>query len=632
MAVIRLTESAEIYKSILKCEELFSRIKDQPENIIGKRKIVFSFLKGWYYDQIGKSDKFLEQAKLNLALSEKYGTKQEKMFALFMIGSSYMSTGDFTKGLENIENFEKLCKELDFKEGIILASRGKVAYYDQIGQTDKYLEHAKTFLALSEKYGRKEDIVMGFSSLGDYHQYTGDFTKALEYYEKALKVSREFKLRDFTASTNSAIGQIYHKRGDLDRGLEYYEHSLSIFEEIGKRKLSRASVLKDIGLILYEKGDLDKSLNYQKKSLQLRKEIDNDVDISIGLFYIIPIYLDQNDLESAQICLEELKQINDMKENKRINQGFRIAQALILKKKGGTRNIVRAEDILNDVLEEKSIGNELLVVILLNLCELLYKELQILKDSAILEDITPLIPRLIEIAEKQHSFSLVAEIYIFKAKIEVLNLELEEAQRLLTKAQQIAQRYHLSRLEKKISLDHDQLLEKLDIWKELKTRNAPLAERLQLVSLEGDLNLMMRKQAIEHVEIIPEEPLLLSIIAEGGVSLFTHFFSKEWENKLMFSSFMDAFNAFSHDFFAKTLDRVKIGENTIIMTPLDEKILCYVIKGQTYPAQQKLNTFLEGIKNSQVLLEAINRSFSSGALLSEENTPVLGELVNTIFV
>ena len=258
-------------------------------------------------------------------------------------------------------------------------------------------------------------------------------------------------------------------------------------------------------------------------------------------------------------------------------------------------------------------------------------ELQITNESEILDEIPPLITRLHEIAETTHSFSLLAEIYLFKAKLELINFQITEAQRLLTRAQQITQQYHLPRLEKKISLEHDQFLEKLDIWKELKNRNAPLAERLKRFSLEDDLNLMMRKRAIEHVETIPEEPQLLSIIAEGGVSLFNHFFSKEWENKLMFSSFMTAFNSFSHDFFAKTLDRVKIGENTIIMTPLEENILCYVIKGQTYPAQQKLNTFLEGIKNSQVILDAINRSFSSGALLSEENTPVLGELVNAIF-
>jgi hypothetical protein len=88
---------------------------------------------------------------------------------------------------------------------------------------------------------------------------------------------------------------------------------------------------------------------------------------------------------------------------------------------------------------------------------------------------------------------------------------------------------------------------------------------------------------------------------------------------------------FSNEIFSKTLDRVKIGENTIIMAPFEDTFLCYVIKGQTYPAQQKLNKFLEGIKNSKDILDAVNLSFSSGAMLSMQNTPSLGELVRTIF-
>ena len=183
----------------------------------------------------------------------------------------------------------------------------------------------------------------------------------------------------------------------------------------------------------------------------------------------------------------------------------------------------------------------------------------------------------------------------------------------------------------KISMEHDQLLEKLEIWKALKDRNAPISECLKLVSFEGDLNLMRKKKEIEQVEIHPEEPFLLSIISNGGVSLFTHFFSKEWDDKMMFGAFLTAFNRFSHEFFSKTLDRVKIGENTIIMVPFEDNFLCYVIKGQTYPAQQKLNRFSEGIKNSEEILGAINCFFSTGAILNEENTPDLGRLVSTIF-
>lgn len=550
-ALNKLEKTEDCYNSILKCEELISRIKDQPEKIIGKRKVGLSFIKSEYYWQIGKFD--------------------------------------------------------------------------------KNLDYLKTYLALSEKYGTKRDISIAFNNIGNSYNGLGDFTMALENYEKALKLCKQINNRNRMAVAYNNIGEINRKQGDLDRALEYYKQSLSLIEK-KSNKYGMAIILGNIGETLYEKEELTNALNYLKRSYQLLKEIGNRFGISGILFYTIPIYLDQNDLESARICLEEIKnQSKKKEEDSKINYRARIANALILKKTGGTRNIIIAEEILKKLLEEKSVENDLVVIILLNLCELLYKELQITNETEILEEIRPLITRLLEISEKLHSFSLLAEVYIFKAKLELINLELDEAQRLLTRAQQIAQKYTLSKLEKKVSMEHDQLLEKLDIWKELKNRNAPISECLKLVSFEGDLKLMMRKKEIERVEILPEEPLMLSIISNGGVSLFTHFFSKEWDDKLMFGSFMTAFNMFSHEFFSKALDRVKIGENTIIMVPFEDKFLCYVIKGQTYPAQQKLNKFSEGIKNSEEILDAINSAFSTGAVINNENAPWLVELCNTIF-
>ena len=556
-ALMALRKNNECYNSISKCEELISKIKNQPEKIIGKRKVNLYCLKALYHLYRGEFDKSFEYIKPNLALSRKYGTKR--------------------------------------------------------------------------------DISKVFGIFGLYYSQTGDFTMALENCEKALKLSKEINDTFRIARICNNIGYILRQQGDLDRALEYLEQSVSLDEEMGNYNLI-AFVLEEIGLILYEKGELTKALNYLKRSYQLSKEIGNYffrimfLRNSFNLFYTFHIYLDQNDLESAQTYLEELKNLSEKENIKRINDTYRIAKALILKKTGGTRNIIKAEEILKELLEEKSIENDLLVIILLNLCDLLYKELQITNEPEILEEIQPLITKLLEISEKMHSFLLLAEVNFFKAKYKLINFELVESQRLLTKAQQIAQKNTLSRLEKKISMEHDQLLEKLDIWKELKERNTPISERLKLISFEGDLNLMMRKKEIEQVKILPEEPQLLSIITEGGLSLYIHFFSKKWKNTQMFGSFMTAFNMFSHEFFSRTLNRVKIGENTIIMEPFEDKFLCYVIKGQTYPAQQKLNKFSEGIKNSKEILDSIDLSFSTGAIIKEENTPDLGKLVSTIFV
>ena len=100
----------------------------------------------------------------------------------------------------------------------------------------------------------------------------------------------------------------------------------------------------------------------------------------------------------------------------------------------------------------------------------------------------------------------------------------------------------------------------------------------------------------------------------------------------MFSSFMTAFNMFSHDFFSNNLDRVKIGENTIIMSTYQDKCFCYVIKGQTYPAQQKLDSFLTKIKCSTNILTTLNKACLSGEEINYMNLPILQKIVKKIFL
>lgn len=559
--------------------------------------------------------------------------------SFFLIQSSiFFRRGQYNKALDAVEKVLQQCIKTGDEILILKASLARGWILLRLGKTDEsnisILKCNELISIIKEQpkqiIGIKRDVASAFNGMGEYYMVIYDFNKALEYYGKALKIEKEISGKNEMANIYCNMGEIYRLQGDLDHAMEYYEHSLTLGETMDNKPLI-AGVLENIAFIYYEKGDLDKSLNYEKKSLMLVKEIGNNFGIVGRLFCIIPIYLDQNELASVHICLEELRKIKDFEENPFFNYRFLVAKALVLKKTGGIRNIIRAEDILIEIAEDKSVFPQFLVLVLLNLCELLYEELQITNRIVILDEIGPIIIRLLDIMEKEYSYILLAEVYLFKSKLSLINLEIDEAQRLLTKGQQITQKYKLLRLEKKISLEHDQLLEKLEIWKEFKKQNAPMSERLKLVSFEGDLNLMMRKKEIEHVEIIPEESLFLSIISKGGTSFYTHFFSKEWEDKKMFNSFMSAFNMFSNELFSMTLDRVKIGDNTIIMVPFDDKFLCYVIKGQTYPAQQKLNKFLEGIKNSKEILDAINRSFSTGLVLTNENAPDLGELVSTIF-
>ncbi|HUU79292.1 MAG TPA: hypothetical protein VMX55_13185 [candidate division Zixibacteria bacterium] len=83
-------------------------------------------------------------------------------------------------------------------------------------------------------------------------------------------------------------------------------------------------------------------------------------------------------------------------------------------------------EILEQINEEEIIRHELSIVVLLNLCELLLKEIHISEDQHVMEELQLLIDKLIEIATNQKSFLLLAETLWFKAQLVSINRNFQE--------------------------------------------------------------------------------------------------------------------------------------------------------------------------------------------------------------
>lgn len=94
---------------------------------------------------------------------------------------------------------------------------------------------------------------------------------------------------------------------------------------------------------------------------------------------------------------------------------------------------------------------------------------------------------------------------------------------------------------------------------------------------------------------------------------------------------MSAFNTFSDEIFSKSIDRIKVSDNIILINPIESFLACYVIKGQSYPALQKLNRFSDTIKDTTEIWEALNRAVKTSEMLELDNPPSLGIVVAEIF-
>ncbi len=526
----------------------------------------------------------------------------------------------------------------------ISLEEGNFLYHDKVE-----VEH----LLKSVKKTSSSEIEQSKSFLnfmkGTRFQFEGKLNFALDHFKKSLE---SFKRVDnfIGISLEPAIihkfGSIYLLKGELDLALEYFNRSLTLTEEsnLESMKFWNISSKNHIGEIFFQKGDLDNAIKYYKRSLAVAAQM-NAPAFHIPVYYnLIKALLGKRSIEEAKQCLEQISQIIGKFKNPIDIYCYKLSEALILKSSVHIRDQAEAEKILKELIKEhdtlvKSVIQDTiwipvstLIEAIIQLCELYLKELEMTKGIEIIEEIQPLVERLLNESKRINSYILQAQIYLLQGKLSLLQMNIGDARQHLTQAQYTAEEHGLELLAQQISSEHDKLLEMVEGLQSFERKKITVADRLNLVSLDVILDQMQGKRALDPPELVEEEPILLLIIGQDGVSYFNHSFVENWDFDDLFSSFMSAFNKFSSEIFSKSIDRIRIDENVILIKSVESFLVCYVIKGQSYPALQKLTRFSDAIKWNTEISEALNRSMKTGQMLELNNPPSLGEVVNEIFI
>ncbi|MHA2394101.1 MAG: tetratricopeptide repeat protein [Promethearchaeota archaeon] len=464
---------------------------------------------------------------------------------------------------------------------------------------------------------------------GARHFNRGDLNRSLDYYSKSLSILEKIDPRSYLISVNlMGMAYAYGIKGELNHALQYTEKALSLLPE-GENYLTgilKAAFYRNLGGIYHQQGDLDIAVEYFRKDLEIPPQKPYQ--------FIIQALLAKNDIVQARKYLEEFKQFVKSPETDLSYQG---AHALILKTSPRLLDHFEAATILKKIFEEfhqdPSIISNIFSqnILLASLCELYLEEFRLSNQMEALDDVSPLIDLLQKNAKLQNSYSSLANVKLLQAKLAILKVNLVDARKLLTEAQQIASEHDLQLLASEISQEHDHLLEELKLWDSFKKTQTSVADRLKLASIDSVMERLQGKSEVEAPEISVEEPILLLIMNKSGVSYFNHSFIGDWDYDDLFSSFMSAFNDFSGEIFSRSIDRIKSGEYTILINPIEPFLACYIIKGQSYPAQQKLARFSDSVKSISEIWDALTKSLNTGEMLQLDDPPSLGSCVNEIF-
>ena len=622
-------ESAKIGELAYKLSKGLDRVPDTIMALIFRSNLVFYEQSEDHLDYLNEADDLLN----SLSEVSPIFFSRQKANILFRKAWAYVMKGNLIKASQ--EAFD--CMELQEKLGrnrdiaYTLELLGRISYFknELDSATDFFSKSIKIFEEIEDPIGGAGSL----SLLGRVSFNKGDLNEALAYGKKSL--STRLNIAHIKFLNYNLLADVYYMKGELDRALRYYTRASSLAEKLNfyENFINNKIV---IGQIYVMKGEYELAIEILKSGLVLAKEINLLLPITNALLGLMLIFYQMDLREEFQDYLDQLNEQveiykgKDMMGYQMALNGYRIGKAWFLIKSGRSHNRAEAEKLLKLFVQEKP--NPIFFQKAISiLCEFYLEELQLFNEPEILKEVNPLIEQLLNYAKEQNIYSSLAEAKLLQAKIALIQMKFEEAQQLLTQAQRIAELYGLNYIARKISSEHDNYLEKISEWEALKEKDAPMAERLKLASVDGVIERLQGKRAIEPPEIVEETPILLLIMDESGNTFFTHSFSENWDFDDLFSSFMSAFNTFSGEIFSKSIDRIKIGENIILINPIESFLACYVIKGQSYPAQQKLSRFTDAIKKSGEIWDTLNKAVRTSEMLELNNPVSLGNLVKEIF-
>jgi tetratricopeptide (TPR) repeat protein len=430
----------------------------------------------------------------------------------------------------------------------------------------------------------------------------------------------------------------------MNKVLNYRQQAVALAEELNIRDLLIQN-LNDLGFCYRVMGRIPLAKETFERALILSEKGDYFLEMARALMGLIWLYIGEGSRENANRYFSRLSKLYDQTKNEAdISNEYLFSKANLLKTSPRMRDHVEAQALFKQLIENPDEGGgggiktprrfskENLVFDMGHLCDLLLEELSLYNNPDILDEITPLITKMLDMAEEMRNYHWLAEAKLLQAKLALIQTDIEEARRLMVEAQRIAELHGLTLLASKISSEHDKLLTQIDIWDKFKNSDAPMRDRIELASTEDVLERLQGERAVEPTEPVDEQSILLMILAEGGVLIFSYPFSEEWKfDDELFGGFLTAFNSISDEIFAEGLDRVKFGNQTVLIEQVEDFSICYLYKGQTYIAHQKLSKFVEEMQKNTILWQSLENHYKTSQVIELKDNSSLESLIAEIF-
>ena len=614
-------------------ENILKNYENLKEKQIARRYASIIYGKGSFFHLKGESNRSLEYYNESKEIFEKIEDEIQLPYVLNSIGRIKANRGKIEESLGLMNRGLELRKRIGNPLEIALALDDLSLIYFKQKRFEKALDYCKQCLIIYHEYGSFEHLARIYNSLGMIYSEIGELTKALEYYNEALGILKQKGNDLHVAVFYHNAGIVYRKKGSLDKALDYLQEGLTIFQKLGNLYLITSSFY-NLGVTYYQKCELDKALTHMQLCYQLKEHIRNSIRIGNLLFYLILITTENSNLKQAKAYLSDLKELNDKSEVK-MDQILKASKAILLYAKNGESELNKIKSLLIEVIEDENLEYELLVIALVNLCKISIDEIYKTGNMELLEKLELYSNKLINLGKKHQSIFLLSQSYWLKAHLASMKLDFEKSRALFNQAQLIAEEFDIKGMSQKISIDLEILLANQNRWEQMKDKKESIAENIKLAQLDGFFTEIFLKDLIENKGTFDEQPVMLIFLSNTGLPIFTKHFTSEEDivDDSLFSGFLVAINNFIRETFktSGSIERIKHHEYFIIIQTIEEFLICYVFKGQSYTANQRLMKFIEMIRPNYEIWNILTDLANSSKPMDSVNRKIISDMVDSIF-
>ena len=133
-------------------------------------------------------------------------------------------------------------------------------------------------------------------------------------------------------------------------------------------------------------------------------------------------------------------------------------------------------------------------------------------------------------------------------------------------------------------------------------------------------------------EVIKEDPVAVLIIEESGITLFSFKFKTNHIDDQLIGAYFSALTSFGNEVFkgSGTIDQIIFHEFTVLMRKVSEFTFCYVFKGESHTALERLENFIFQIKSTQMIWKNLEESVKAKKKLKVTN--IIQSIVSGIFI